>query len=142
MKIKYANFILEQLDFQKFKQEYDTVRDNLEDFWGLLQDKIEEFSETNSRDMKEVSVYNQKIRDDRNNKPNIVPPVNAIVPTIPAPSAITASNIRPFSKDDTATLLKKLRNPKFKNQYKEIKALIDERNKKSMKTQNMIKKSK
>ena len=137
IKVKYANFLLEQLNSQNFKQEYDTVRDNLEDFWGLLQDKIEEFSETNSRDLKEVFEYNQKIRDERNKKTNVVPPVTKKTNVVPPVN----SGSRPLIKDDTATLLKKLRNPKFKSQHKEIRRIIDERNKKSMKTQNLIKKS-
>ena len=68
MKTKYTEYVVEQVNSQNFSQEYDTIRDSLEDFWGLLQDKIEEFSEVNSRNLQEVATFNQKIRDQRNNK--------------------------------------------------------------------------
>ena len=79
MKTKYTEYVVEQVNSQNFSQEYDTIRDSLEDFWGLLQDKIEEFSEVNSRNLQEVATFNQKIRDQRNNKKPQQPTASAPV---------------------------------------------------------------
>ena len=75
MKTRYTRFINEELNTQKFNEEYEEVRDLLEDFWALLQDKIEEFSEINSRNPNEILTYNDNIKQQRGKSQKIEPPI-------------------------------------------------------------------
>lgn len=141
MKIKYTDFVSEALNSVNFSDEYNAIRESLEDFWALLTDKIEEFSEINSRNLQDVVNFNQNARKQRNQPaapttPNKPPAKQVKQPVKPAGTHHTT---RPLSRKDTPTLIKMFNNPQYKNQRKEIRRILDERNIKANKTQQAIK---
>lgn len=125
MKITYINFLLEKLDSAVFEQEYTFLKEELKDFWTLLEDKLDAFSQINNRDINAVAEFNKKKREGRTGAP-VTPATPPTPPALSATTTITkkSPSIRPLSKESSGTLMAWRRDPKHKKQWSEIDKIL------------------